>query len=684
MLFMGIIKERYLTKFNYDEDLQDLIVSGFQELKENQHKKEYECFVFDEISSEVKALAIHNFPVKEIENLLFFRIKIDEAYTSSFWTGSKLKITNLSDCYLLTDTGFYYKKDDNIINERWENIDKFYYKHFTEYVEVAPIPVRINLGWFSDNEYKKCNKLLNAITKYYKDIFFVHRMLIESGDYQLALKDINEKLKSNIDLPVLHFDKGVALMAYIERGKKKKLGGLYSVSLKPNEIESLLNEAEQELDFLLYSSKEDIKEEYPMIYYQKSQIARYRKNTLIQRKFLIKAMSTNDYTLQTKIQTDMMEAENNVKDVYTDINYDERKIITFVKKLNKDCSTNAIEVFRIDNRPAQIRFPKGHPIVGELYIGHPYRKDLYIPYANHDFAFFLDEINEYCELLQALGSTEITIEVIKGKNIAELQNYSFDVSGGANYGPAFKANGEYNEKKEFQKKSSLDNYLKEHQKMEPMTLPYVPENLIWYPEKPRWQRLSNQRTNNNNLLEFEEEFSSKETSFVSESELESIKADLQILKLGANISMNENILKQVERTEETIWKINIKFKSISDFALSKSGNYHNMLNQKEDEYRTKVLNCLDGSICLSDIDKRYLERKRINLGISEERAREIENSCLPQLSKEEREYIEICKEFSDIELNDPHTLKILDKERIDLGISVERANELKRFYAHGE
>lgn len=676
---MTTIKEKYLSKIN-DAKIQNKIEIIFQDLKNDfQFRKDYTCFIFDDITFTVQALVYKNFFIKENEKMLLFRVRNKEAYSSSFWSGPKLKREVLDYCYLITDSGFHYRNGETIIEEPWENILKFKYDGRASvgvYIRNVARPIHI-YSLFSYGEGKKYCNLINDICKYYSKIYG-YRLNLGVGKVSKALKQIEKLLESNIVSPQIRYDKGNALMNYIENGKKCKFYGLISLPLKPIEIHTLLSDAEREFNYLLYSKQSEIKKEIPFVYYQKSKIARYNNNILQQRRFLINAMATEDYTLQTQIQNDMNEADLKIKDVYTDMDYNERKIIMLVKEINKECSTNTIEVFKIDNYPSKIQFPKGHPKLGELYIGHPYRNNLYIPYANHEFQFFLDKVYEYCQLLQALGATEITIESIRGMNVSELQKYNFNASGGANYGPAAKVNAEYNEKKESSSKSSVDNYLKEYRKMDPMSLPHIPDNLIWYPEQTTWQRLASQRTNNNNLLEFEEEFSTKETSFVSASEEESIKADLQILKFSANLNVNESNLKQSERSEETVWRIKVKFKSLADFVISKSGISSNfMLSQNEDNYRAEVLYCIKENAGISEIDRRILNRKREQLGITEERAREIEESCMPKYTDNEREYLGILEALDGLDLNDPIVQKRIIRERSLLNISEQRADELE-------
>ena len=79
-------------------------------------------------------------------------------------------------------------------------------------------------------------------------------------------------------------------------------------------------------------------------------------------------------------------------------------------------------------------------------------------------------------------------------------------------------------------------------------------------------------------------------------------------------------------------------------------------------------------------ERKYLEKTRMRLGISESRAAELEASiCQPKLTDEEKEYLdevrEVRKDYDGISQKER---KYLEKTRIRLGISVERANALER------
>lgn len=102
------------------------------------------------------------------------------------------------------------------------------------------------------------------------------------------------------------------------------------------------------------------------------------------------------------------------------------------------------------------------------------------------------------------------------------------------------------------------------------------------------------------------------------------------------------------------------------------------LSHEEEKYKEEVLFCLEDGGSISDDDRKYLERKRNKFGISPERAAEIESMCKPQLTEEEQEYLDTFREMtSDGEISD-RMRRLLDRERESLGISRDRAAEIER------
>ena len=85
----------------------------------------------------------------------------------------------------------------------------------------------------------------------------------------------------------------------------------------------------------------------------------------------------------------------------------------------------------------------------------------------------------------------------------------------------------------------------------------------------------------------------------------------------------------------------------------------------------------DGEI--SERDQKMLDKFRSRLGISVERARELEESCSkPKLTEDEQEYLEMIKEYAaDGEISE-RDRKMLNKMRDRMGISEERAKEIEK------
>ena len=107
-----------------------------------------------------------------------------------------------------------------------------------------------------------------------------------------------------------------------------------------------------------------------------------------------------------------------------------------------------------------------------------------------------------------------------------------------------------------------------------------------------------------------------------------------------------------------------------------------ILTSEEQEYLEEVKNCLEEDNEISPRERRLLDRLRTKLNISEERAKELEDSLkTPQLTEDEQEYLEeykLCLE-EDGEISSKER-RLLDRLRDKLGISVERAKVLENTF----
>ncbi len=101
--------------------------------------------------------------------------------------------------------------------------------------------------------------------------------------------------------------------------------------------------------------------------------------------------------------------------------------------------------------------------------------------------------------------------------------------------------------------------------------------------------------------------------------------------------------------------------------------------EAEKEYRDEFLACLADDGEISDRERRLLDKLRKSLGISEERALQIENeSKNGGLSEQEQEYIVELKEcLADGQISEREE-RLLQKLRKSLGISEDRGAELRK------
>lgn len=101
------------------------------------------------------------------------------------------------------------------------------------------------------------------------------------------------------------------------------------------------------------------------------------------------------------------------------------------------------------------------------------------------------------------------------------------------------------------------------------------------------------------------------------------------------------------------------------------------LTKEEEQYQEEILFCLEDDGEISEQERVFLERKRKKLGISEERAAEIEQQTAPLLTKNEQEYLETIRELCTNGIISDRARRLLDRERESLNISVRRAAEIE-------
>lgn len=360
---------------------------------------------------------------------------------------------------------------------------------------------------------------------------------------------------------------------------------------------------------------------------------------------------------------------------FLDLPYTKRKVLMPISR-NIVCQTENLSPICIDVLP-KISFPLGHPVANQLYVGHPLITNKYIPFENYQIELVEEKVREFCEFVQYLGATEINIDCLNTTLNDSTNNEKWNINGeigGEKRNLSASVAQQYSRHliEELSKSISL------HQKFSPTKPPCLPQNMIWYSHEASWQRLYNQRINGG-LSNHEERIETKKSQMIENRELLEIKSEVKGLFAKLNVSFDKTEESKFEQQENAVLSIKVKFAPLESLCESSSTIICNGGNN-EQEYIAEVKEYLEDYGSIGVKERKHLERTRNRLGISESRAAELEASvATPQLTPEEKEYLEEVKEY----LEDYGTIgsaerKYLEKSRKRLGISEERAGELEK------
>jgi len=371
--------------------------------------------------------------------------------------------------------------------------------------------------------------------------------------------------------------------------------------------------------------------------------------------------------------------------------FGERQFIFVVKNTDKIAGCYDSEgiinwVFTLNQIPGSVIFPVGHPQANTLYIAHPAQKGVYLPYEGAEEKIFHEKIEEFCRLAQCLGATEISFQSLKGESISESfsERLGYEINMGVTgeaMGVGFGGTSAGNRSGEHHKKVGYSYSL------QPKTA-YIPSDVPWLEIDKSWQVFVKQRMESN-LLSYTKRISSSEAINLSNSLSTSVKSSFENLMLNVNGNFSIETDSTFSRSTNSEWEIQIQFASLDELELIERHEESDLqsakqieqqssasLSEAEEKYKEEVLFILeDGEI--TDTERRFLERKRIKLGLSEEQAAYVESLCVSGLRDEEKEYFELYREIVGEGGMTDRKRKMLDREAISLGISLERARELE-------
>ena len=432
------------------------------------------------------------------------------------------------------------------------------------------------------------------------------------------------------------------------------------------------------------------------IFKQKGDIEQVAEDVRSARNCFIAAMDSEDFDLKknAKNSYELLTREiSSDKSSFLNDDYNKRKFLFTVSNDKQipgcyDKEDNVQWIFSLGLIPDYINFPVGHPQPNTLYIGHPLKPGVYIPFENATEQLFMEKVRELCYLAQCLGAVEIKFKRIKGLDVSNSESSCLERSGEAgrkflNVGGSLGISG--SESNTYSSKDGVELV----QRYSPIKKPFCPEGMVWYDSDPTWQTLVKQRLNGN-ILSYVEHVSSTETTTVSSNQLMSLKGSFEYLFAKASGSYDAKTDKTFSKTEEIEWEIDMKFKPLQDFDNAYVTNsqatdsidqsLNSELSEDELAYKEEVEFCLEDASEIDAHSRKFLERKRQKLGLSETRAQEIEDmvkASLVSFTDEEKEYMEALDDVIEDGVIPDNVRRLLERERKSLGISEERAKELE-------
>lgn len=339
-------------------------------------------------------------------------------------------------------------------------------------------------------------------------------------------------------------------------------------------------------------------------------------------------------------------------------------------------------VFTLNQIPASIVFPIGHPQANTLYVAHPAQPGAYLPFDGAEDKIFQEKIDDFCHLAQCLGATEISFRSIKGESISESLSNRLNIGGSVGV-KGHSINSEYTHNKFGSSDAEYNKEVGYSYSLQPKQA-YVPSDLRWLEIDKSWQNFVKQRMNGN-VLSYTKRISSSEAINMSNSMQMSVKASFENLMANVNGSYSADDDSTFSHNQSSEWEIRIQFASLDELnhqsetaIIQQTVSVHrqDILTDSEMRYKEEVLFILeDGEI--TETERHFLERKRIKYGLTEDQAAKVEAMCIPTLTDSEKEYLEIFKDIVGDGLMTDRKRRMLNREAESLGISAERMCELE-------
>lgn len=383
------------------------------------------------------------------------------------------------------------------------------------------------------------------------------------------------------------------------------------------------------------------------------------------------------YNVRENVLSDFNIANSDYVEHFLEIPYQERKVL-FVTDGYSTLEQNSIAVLHI-NELDNLTFPIGHPMVNQLYVAHPLIQNHYIPFENYEVELIQDRVREFCSLMEGMGATSITVGY-QQFNVSESESYANTNALAAVGMKFYSAQASVNQQETNKFMQSLGQSLNLHQTYNPFQQPFIPDNLIWYPQEPTWQRLVEQRLRGS-ITSHTESIETNKTQVINNDSLSEIQAELQVLLSNANLEISTSTSETLKQHDNVVLQIHVEFAplwSLGQTEYQEIPSQESELTENEQEYLEMFQEAIvDGNGQITNSARNLLGKYASSLGITTHRATQLEQMYLPSFTTEEKEFIEEVRTVidEDGELTNM-SIRLLYKLATKLGISEQRAEEL--------
>lgn len=662
-------------------------------------KSRYIVCMMTNISDTDKSLIRENFNIGFDEQILY-------VHDTSFFgrRNQGMVITNKQICLIVNN------EDGEVMSYAFNDIQRVEYREMQIFLwgyADENVPLSLNLFFENNgessqvkNEAQKIAAVLNKMVSaagHVEETTPIDELVscVDEGKADDAIQLANSILSStdfsdnNEGKAIVYYDMGLAyaqkLISSVEESCDK---GEETISEETQRYDDAMNSAFREA--LLLTEDEEFR---CQIYYVNAQ---YGMNIFQGRQMFIAAMESPNFEIKQKAKDGYVNTTKMILEdpsYFPTITYNTRKFIFTLGNEKQlpgcyDKDGNIQFVFALNDLPVSIHFPVGHPQANTLYIGHPFKPDMYIPFENSTEHLFMERVHELCYLGQCLGANEIRIKRIQGLNLNCSEASQLGISGDVSV-KVVNVGGSFGKDTSSQNTYASKDGMELVQSYSPVKKPFCPDDLIWLTSEPSWQALVKQRLNGN-ILSYSLHVSSSESVSMTSNQMMSVKASFGNLVTKVNGSYDAKTDKTFSKTEEIEWEIDMQFKPLQDFEEVVNSSDQDKasitqpsldaLTEAEMAYKEEVEFCLEEETEIDEHCRKFLERKRQKLGLSEVRSQEIEDmvkASLVSFTDEEKEYMEALDDVIENGVVPDNVRRLLERERKSLGLSEERAHELE-------